>query len=463
MGYAIDIETFGELIEDFLVNHFDDLEIAGSVKAKEEGSINYILIDLSFLKKWDQNSEKLAQDIRVYLSSLFKAKPLDLYYMVKFKNLTLDIKTEDTIHYLATTLQLFYTDQRIEVVQKAQSKTLLYIKKHWQIFTTVILTLSIALFCIKILNQTPSKKEGFLKAIEQVNLFAGIIGAFVLSYVLTKVLAIRQEKLARVTSIRELSYKLTCFRKICYQLRQDHRFWQDSASYNYAKKISKSISYDDARFPDYDNDAKYASYKSLIITERHDTAIVMFYLQLYMFAGEEFEHDANMAWGSYPPFLIYSHEQIAGYVSFLEYDEFWNCIDHNNIKFSYNHQKFHIDPIEKAAGNYNLEEIKDSPFSEKMILGIASDVQNKIIPELYYLTRLNEARIPIAISYLIGVTSAMMLFSVIYPVIASVLTDNFVILNINALIILGLIVDIVLRLPRFISLENTLKRPDDYR
>lgn len=463
MGYAIDIVTFGELIEDFLVTYFDDIEVAGSVKAREEGNINFVQIDLSFLKNWDQDSEKLTQDIHLYLNSLFKSKPLDLYYMIKFKNLTLDVKTKDTSHYLSKTLQLFYTDQRIKVEPKGSNKVLLYLRKNWQIFTTVVVTLLIATYCIDKLNQTPEKKDNFVKAIEQVNLFAGIIGAFVLSYVLTKVLVIRQEKLARVANIRELSYKLTCFRKICYHLRKDHRFWNGLTSYDYAQKISKLITHDDARFPDYDNDAKYANYKSLIITERHNTAIIMFYLQLYMFAGEEFEHNASLAWGSYPPFLIYSHEQIVDYLSFLEYDEFWNSIDNNNIKFSYNHHKFHIDPIEKAAANYNLAENGDSKFSEKMILRIASDVQNKIIPELYHLTRLNEEQIPLVIRYLITVTSAMMVFSVIYPVIASVLTDNFVLLNLNVLIILALIIDIILRLPSLITSETTLKIPDDYR
>lgn len=463
MGYAINIKIFGELIEDFLVNHFNNLEAAGSVQAKEEGNINFIHIDLSFLKDWDQNSEKLVKDIHAYLNSLFKAKPLDLFYMTKFKNLTLDIKTPDTSHHLSKTLQLFYTDGQIGDNRKNPNKAIVWAEKHWQTIITVSTTFGIASLSFFILTQSPGKKEAFLKGLEQVVLFAGIISAFVLSYVLTKVIAIRQEKLARVTNVRELSYKLTCFRKICYHLRKDHWFWNDSVSYNYAKNISKMISYDDARFPDYDNDAKYASYRSLIITDTYSVSIIMFYLQLYMFAGEEFEDNANLAWGSYPPFIIYSHDEVYNYTTFLEFDEFWNCIDYDNQKFDFNHQKFHIDPIEKAASNYNLEGLDKATFSEEMILKIASDIQNKVLPELYHLTRLNEAKVPYVITYLIFITSIMMVFSVIYPIVMNVLSDSFIIVNLNGFIILGLIVDLILRLPILVSLENNLNRPDDYR
>ena len=302
-----------------------------------------------------------------------------------------------------------------------------------------------------------------MEGIAQVNIFAGIMGAFALSYVLTKIIAVRQEKLNRVNQIRDLSYKLTCFRKMCYHLRKDHRFWNDSISYIHAQNIDKQISYEDARFPDYDNDAKYASYRSLIITQKHDTSVVMFYLQLYMFAGEEFEHNANLAWGSYPTFIIYTNDQVYSYTSFLEFDEFWNCIDHNRTSFDYNHNTFHIDPILKAADNYNLDGTGKATFSEDLLLTIASDVQNKVIPELYHLTKLNEDKLPFVIAYLMNVTSAMMVFSVIYPLLVNVFTDNFILKNLNGFVILGLIVDLILRLPKLLKEENKLSLPDDYR
>lgn len=463
MAYSITLKMIGEIIEDYLVNELDDLDVAGSVTTIEDNKNNYIKIDLQANDKWDQNSEKLSNDIRLYLSSLFKSKPLDLYYMVKFKNLTLDIKAANNDHNRSLNVQLFYTNQRFIENEKQTNKFPVFFRNNWQIITTVVTTITLMIVTIFLLKDDENARKNFNTAVNQINIFAGIIGAFILSYVLTKALAIRQEKLGRVNTIRELSYKLTCFRKICYHIRQDHRFWDDSPSYRHGKNIASQINHDDARFPDYDNEARYALYRALIITHKHNTGIVMFYLQLYMFAGEEFENNATLAWGDYPPFKIYSNKELKGYLSFLDFDEFWNTIDNDKMKFSYSHNNFHIKPIEVAAKNYKLEGFDKPKFSEDLLLNISSDVQNKIIPELFHLTRLNEAKLPFAIIYIMWMTTALMVFSVIYPLIAAIFSDDDLISNLNVFVILGLITDIILRLPSLLQAENEIKLPDGYR
>ncbi|SHN45556.1 hypothetical protein [Chitinophaga sp. CF418] len=462
MAYSINIETFGELIEDFLVNTFNNIEVAGSVSAREEGNINYIQIDLPVIEDWDQDAKSLINKIRNNLAALFKEKPLSLYYTVKFKNLTIDIRTANSDNNRSETIQLFYTQQKIGQPIKEDNFILAWAKKHWEICTVVIVTIPLAVISFIFLNNNPGKQANFENGISQVNIFAGIMGAFALSYVASKIIAVKQEKLSRVPAIRDLCYKLTCFRRICYHLRTDNQFWDDSESYRYAKSVSDQISYEDAQFPDYDNEAKYAHYRSLIVNERHDTRIILFYLQLAMFADEEFDNDPNLSWRTYPPFIIYSHDQISRYTTFLDYNEFWNCIDNNKIRFNYQHNRFHIDPIEDAATRYNSIGKKEK-FSEELLLGIASDVQNKVILDLYHLTKLNEAKLPYLIVYLLVITSAMMTFSVVYPLLVNIFTDNFILKNLNGFMILGLILDMVVRLPKLLSKENTLLRPDDYR
>ena len=44
---------------------------------------------------------------------------------------------------------------------------------------------------------------------------------------------------------------------------------------NMEKILQSQIDYEDARFPDYDNEASYALYKALIITHKHNTGIVI--------------------------------------------------------------------------------------------------------------------------------------------------------------------------------------------
>lgn len=463
MSFGITIEIIGELVEEFLVNQFNNLELAGCVKVKEQDNINLIQMDLTSQKDWDQNSEKLANDLHVYLTALFKAKPLGLYYMIKFQHLTLDIRTADTDHFLSTNLQLFYTKERIEEERKKKNKILSFVIHHWKLIVNILITSLIFWLAMTLLDKFPERQKGFVEGIGRINLFAGLIGSFVLSFVLSKTLSIRNEKFGRSSKIRDLSYKLTCFRKLCYQLRKDHWFWGDSATYKYAQNIAKRISYEDARYPDYDDEAKYANYKALIITHKYDISILMFYLQLYMFAGDEFEHNAHLAWGDYPPLIIYSHEEIYNYSVFLDMNEFWTCIDHNKTKFNYDHNRFHIDPIEKAAAKFELKKHPSPVFSEGLLLDIASEVQNKVILDLYHLTRLNETKTPYVIRYLLIVTVLLMVFSVVYPLLANVFTDNYLFKNLNGFVILGIIFDIVLRLPKLLAEENKLNRPDDYR
>lgn len=464
MGFAINIEIFGEIIEDFLVRELDNIEVAGSVTAKKEEDINYIKIDLSSINDWDQNSEELVQKISTYLSALFKAKSLDIYYMIEFKNLVIEIKAENTDNNISKNVVLFRTqDYRIEDEIESKSGITLWFKRNWIIILNIGTIGLLLVLSILLLNEHPDRKTAFIEGINRINIFAGIMASFVLAFVISKTLSLRQEKLSRTKTIRGLCYKLTCFRKICYHLRKDHNFWHNSASYSYAKSISESITHNDARYPDYDNEVKYAQYKALIITHKYDTSEVMFYLQLFMFAGKEFENDANLAWGDYPPFIIYSNDEIFNFFSFLDTNEFWTCIDHNKTVFSYSHNRFHIDPIEKAASNYKLKGLKKVAFSEDLLLKIAEDVQQSVIPDLYHLTKLNEARLPPIINYLVVMTTLLMFFSIVYPFIANILFNSFIVKNLNGLIILGLIFDVLLRLQSFLNKENSLDRPSDYR
>jgi len=463
MTYRISLQIIGELIETFLVDKFSDLELAGSIKTKEEQNINYIVVDLKSVKNWDNDPKKLVNEIRVYLSGLFKVKPLTMACMVKFKHLTLEVKTAKGEYDLSSNLQLFYLDKRIREHSSENNKFFRFIKSNWRNLLSGTLSTGLTVLAIAILRTNISIEKKIQDAGDQINLFSGIIGAFILSYLLTKTIAIRQEKLARVKAIRELSYKLTCFRKICYLLRINHNFWNDSKSYRYAKSIDRQIEYEDARFPDYENDVTYANYKALIITHEHETAVLMLYLQMFMFAGEEVENNADLGWGSYPPFIIYKHEEIEKYLSFLEFDEFWNAIDHSKISFNYSTSGFYIDPLLVAAKNYNLKGFEKPAFSEQLLLGIASDVQNKIIPELYHLSRLNEMKLPFVIRYIMGVTTAIMIFSVIYPIISALFFESFIPSFFNVFIILGLIIDIIIRLPHLLQIENTIDVPDDYR
>ena len=239
MAFAIDLKTIGEIIENYLVNEFNDVNVAGSVTILDEDKNKYIKINLETYNDWDQNSEKLSNDIRVYLTSLFKSKPLDLYYMVKFKNLTLDIKAANNDNNLSKNVQLFYTNQRFIENEKKKNITVEFLKNNWQLISTLAITILIISLTFVLLKDDEKAQKNLNSAVNQINIFAGIIAAFILSYVLTKALAIRQEKLTRVNTIRELSYKLTCFRKICYHLRQDHKFWNDSDSYKHGKNIAK--------------------------------------------------------------------------------------------------------------------------------------------------------------------------------------------------------------------------------
>ena len=84
-----DIDIVREAVELFLVDHFESIEMSGSVKAQNSENINYFSIDL-INSKWDGNLDKLHQLLIKYLKDWGQKNHQNFKDYISISSLTIE-------------------------------------------------------------------------------------------------------------------------------------------------------------------------------------------------------------------------------------------------------------------------------------------------------------------------------------------------------------------------------------
>lgn len=450
------------------------IQIIGKSKPKFEvistvrRHLNYVSIDLSKNSNWKGDPKDLVNQLRELIITFFDQSYAPILLRGKLNNISFNLNYGTKTDYNEN-VQIFTGSSNINKYKKP-SKVLFYQRVYSSIWfwpTLISLIIIIALIIASIYHFYWADKIE-LQKIEAINqnitFVTGIFGSFIMTFLMTRVLNLRQEKLKRASQIKLLSEKLAQFQKICYHLINDHRFWNNSEDYKYAKKISDRISYWDSKnLTSSEDDVQFNYYLSLMGDPNHRYDITWLYLQLNMFADLNPLQNLNLLYSKHPPVKIYSLNEIYDFLDFIEYNEIYNYLDRTKDTPEFNSHSICGTSIVEAAKRFDPAKFANATYSKELLIDVSDDVQNHVLPNLYYLLKLNEDRLPISVRYYFYSVVSIIFLTVIWPIIYKLFFNEQLLLNIGSIILLGVFVHILLMFRIFLKSEASLRLPDDYR
>ncbi|MBE0662085.1 MAG: hypothetical protein IH597_06420 [Bacteroidales bacterium] len=470
-----DIEIVREVIELFVVDYFETIEMSGTVKAEKRDSINYLRIDLTDLVE-DKNLDKLHHSLIKYLRDWVQKCSINFNDFVSISRLTIEyilpvkdgVNQNQSKHVKLLDLPAYYYQANKKNYEKPYSWLLLKVLIIWHntLLRNTIITLlpTILLIVISVykIRTDIEFHERLVKSYDYINIASGVIASFVLGFLINKVITIRQDKLKYTRAIRNLSNKLTYFRNICFNLTRDHGFWKEGnkyyKSYEYANSIKHDITFEEYYYPNYDNTIDYARFKSFYRRDMYNN-VVSLVLQLHMMADDSFLR-SGLSYTKFPPNHIYAHDEMKNFTLFCDTNQIWYCCSEakifpDNFDSSY-HIKEIVEDINRIYPKKKIEKLSKDRLEE-----VSLDFQYRIIPSLFNLTRIVDLNLPLSIRYFLTTFTLLLAFGLIIPSLTYIFIGNtFAFLSLFTVI--GIIGHILLTLKTILKTENTLDRKYDY-
>jgi hypothetical protein len=469
-----DKELVRDVIELFLVQYFDTIEMSGSVKGKNLEDINYFSINLTEIGN-EEDIDKIHQSLSKHLANWVKVNEKAFKNYVAISNLTIEYllpekgganKNQSKNLNLFRVPSYYYSNHLKK--SKPLSKPVIWLLNIWYNIilrnTIIVSSLSLILILISIcLNSVDPDFEGRLaKSFDYVNIASGIVASFALAFITSKVISLRSEKLNRTGRIKELSNQLTYFRSVCHNFSNNHNYWSSYNkfydAYQHANSIKDKIRFEDYRYPNYDDDIKYAKFKSHY-NDKVSNGVVTLILQMEMLAGRKFLN-SGLSYTDFPPNYIYSLNEMDDFMLFQDSNQIWYCSSEMKMfpsKFSTSH-----------ATNEILKDIKriypekaEETLTSKLLESVSLDFQYRIIPELFRLVRLNESKLPLTLNYFVLMFILLLAFGIIIPAIAYIFLKG-IYSFLSVFIVIGIITHILLTLKPILKAENSLNRKVDY-
>jgi len=292
-------------------------------------------------------------------------------------------------------------------------------KKLCIILTSLIIAVLITLFYLKYPLKNQVKLENSLNNVLQ---FSGIYSALLITFIVSKIFQIRQEKISRLKEIITLSNKVTDFRRICQVLYDNYDFW-DAQMQRTVKSKFKGLSYFHIHIDSYYYIPKYkdlitsfnewspkpgASFylalKSLVVSDKRS-----FQLELY----DEFDHN-----------VIYSFDIISKWVGAGSANCFFYYLDHKWHSYE-TLFKLELIPrdergrIEELATKIDERRYGGETFSRPLLVKIGNHFESEILPRLFQLTYYNKTGITGPLNFIIYNLLIIMIFGVFVPIILS--------------------------------------------
>lgn len=289
------------------------------------------------------------------------------------------------------------------------------INKHRNLLSLLIL--SFALFAILLYKYHLSNEEDLNTLLNNIFQFSGIFSALLITFIISKIFQIKQEKLERLKEIINLSNRTTDFRRICKILYDEYNFWD--------KDMRRKM----------DNDYKNLNYFNLHIddnkTEETKKLIDKYLDDKNKFGADFFLGVRSLLMGSKKSFQLelyddYDHnityplKLISQWYGASSANTFWYYLENKwhsyNTAFNFAAlSKADTDLIVALAKKINQKKYESATFSKDLLVAIGNDFETSIFPRLFNLTYYNEQGIPSTILLLIRILTTTMVFGVFLP------------------------------------------------
>lgn len=272
----------------------------------------------------------------------------------------------------------------------------------------------------------PIKYEDLQNLTSQLLTFSSIVVAILITYIMSKVFQIRNERIENRKEIIRLSNQVTNFRRICNILKNNLNFWP-SQLVSRMRGVYKDLNYFDIQNQQLDSSSQIYQLRQNFWA---DSTINKSAGQLYS-ALESLCLDKNN-WSSelhdsYDHDLIYPLEVLHEWIYYYNANELWYWFNHE-----YREIRHVIDftsitseekkKIESFARKIDSNRYKNPRFNESLLADLGTDFESHYFALLYERTKENNSGLPQTINLLLWLTLSLIIIGVLVPIILLALT-----------------------------------------
>lgn len=284
-----------------------------------------------------------------------------------------------------------------------------------------------------------SEEEEIKQLISNIIELSGIVSAILITFIVSKVIQIRQERLERRKEIVKFANKTTDFRRIARILKNCHTFWNEEMRRKIDGKY-KSLDFFDIKLWDYDNQDKQPELKKLRDDFFNDT---LFGAYLYLDI-KSLVLDDNHKWqlelyDNYDYDFTYSIEILENWRDAHSGGNLWYCLEHKRHAyegcFNFNGiRKDDQDEILSLCQKINSQKFKNSKFDKDLLATIGSEFDSYILPRLHELTYYNTLGLPKSLNFLLTILFMTVVSGVLIPLlITAIKVETKLLINISNL------------------------------
>ncbi|WP_339926231.1 hypothetical protein [uncultured Cyclobacterium sp.] len=215
--------------------------------------------------------------------------------------------------------------------------------------------------------------------------------AILVTFFFSKLFAERQDRVQRKANIDEYSKKVMALRKIAHRIMGDYEFWKfaPKAKQNLDKKYTDLTveQFRSQKWEDYDK-----------LTKELDGELApQAYMALRGLLNNE-ESDFEF-YKSFNKLKNYSLSEIGRFIEYCGF--FWAFCDEYKQDLTFdNTSSYYLNKMKEQYAKIKGRKIDDSKVLIE-IMNLFSDFQERIFPEMYFLTEQNQRRLPVHFTWII--------------------------------------------------------------
>jgi hypothetical protein len=292
------------------------------------------------------------------------------------------------------------------------------------------------------------KEEEINQLLNNIIQFSGIFSAILITFIVSKVFQIRQERMERRKEIVRLANKTTDFRRIARVLKNCWGFWNKEMKSKMDNKY-KELDFFDIHLWDYDNEKKkysaelkqlrdeffkeenipgaylYLDMKSLVLDDYHT-----WQLELY----DRYDYD-----------YTYSKEILEKWSGAHSGNNLWYCLEHKWHGYEGCFDFFAIrqhdqDEIVDLCKKINPQKYRNSKFDKDLLASVGSEFDGYILPRLHELTYYNTLGLPASLNFLLLIMFLTIISGVLLPLLMTSIKVEKEILLITSNFAVGILV-----------------------
>lgn len=331
-----------------------------------------------------------------------------------------------------------------------------FLKRNWELLPTILFFFIVYFYTKSYAAENKNYSDTLIKLSDKLVNASSILAAILITFLVGKVIQLRQEKLAHFPEYFELTQKIHFFRNALYILFKSNSFWVNNLK-QYMDKVYEDLEYYDVRKVVFVNSTKTSELAHAFHDDETYGDTIRLYLALKAFFPEK---------GLFDPTLYIEFNVEKFYNPQLI--ELWGTFEPSaelhyffNYKYGFFEEDFNFQNVsardQRRAVEYahkvDNERYKEIEFGNTLYDMLGQQFTEDILPRLSKKSQHIHEQLPLSIQYLIPILSLILAFGVVVPIFNSLYNFNMSYAIVSISIVLSVVFYFIIALRRVLQGE----------